>query len=406
MSTITEIDRKKALIEHGFPNANWACEPGMGSWYTEDEVNAVLSSVRKSMDWTVGFGFICEEIVEFEKQFAAYCGTTEAVSCTSAGAGLDMAMIALDLEPGDEVICPAINFKGGHYAILGQGGRLVFCEVDPRTLCADPEDVERRITPRTRAILVTHMNGLSADMDALIEVAERHPHPKHGPIKVIGDAARAVGGEYKGAKIGKKGWMNIFSFHTMKLMTTLGEGGMITTDDPELARRLRGIRMWGGKTEHWGGNYKLTKVQAAVGLVQLRRLDEMLALRYRRGQERSDLLRGFGMDEGILPLEPEGYRHTYYLHTLTVPPAWAGDRRDRIIQILRDERGVGAGVANPPTYLNLPYIRAHTEGQILPLSEDLGRRILCPSLHPLMSEADNEYVAAAVSEAFERVANE
>jgi len=147
-------------------------------------------------------------------------------------------MIALDLQPDDEVICPAVNFKGGPYAILGQGARLVFCEVDPRTLCADPEDVERRITPRTRAILVTHMNGLSADMDALLDVAERHPHPTHGPIKVIGDAARALGGEYKGSPVGKKGWMTIFSFHTMKLMTTLGEGGMITTDDPELAQLL------------------------------------------------------------------------------------------------------------------------------------------------------------------------
>ena len=114
------------------------------------------------------------------------------------------------------------------------------------------------------------MNGLSAPMDDYLEIAQRHPHPKYGPVKVIGDAARACGG-YKGTKIGKQGWMTIFSFHTMKLMTTLGEGGMITTDDADLARHLRGIRMWGTDTGGWGGNYKMSKIQAAVGSVQLRR---------------------------------------------------------------------------------------------------------------------------------------
>jgi dTDP-4-amino-4,6-dideoxygalactose transaminase len=180
---------------------------------------------------------------------------------------------------------------------------------------------------------------------------------------------------------------------------------MVTTDDPELAERLRGIRMWGSGTEEWGGNYKLTKVQAAVGLVQLRRLDEMLTRRYAHGRRRTELITQYGAGGVALPVEPQGYKHTYYLYTLTVPPEWAGGRRDRLMEILREERGVGSGVANPPVYLNHPYIRRRTQGQVLPLSEDLGRRILCPSLHPLMSEADNEYVAAAMSEAIERVAS-
>jgi perosamine synthetase len=118
-------------------------------------------------------------------------------------------MMALDLEPDDEVISPAINFWAADYAILGHC-KLVFAEVDSKTLCLDPSDVEKRITPKTRAILAIHMNGLSAPMDDLLEVAWKHPHSKHGPLKVIGDAARACGGEYMGTKIGKKGWMNIF----------------------------------------------------------------------------------------------------------------------------------------------------------------------------------------------------
>lgn len=396
-------DRKR-ILARGMPNAKWEGEPMIGGWYTEEEVEAVMQAVRTSMDWTVGFGFFCREIVEFEEQFAQYCGTADAVSVTSAGAGLDMAMRALELEPGDEIVSPAINFWAAHYSILGHGAKLVFCEVHPKTFNIDPADVEKRITPKTRAIVATHMNGLSAPMDELLEIAERHPHPKHGPIKVIGDAARACGAEYRGTKVGKKGWITIFSFHTMKLMTTLGEGGMITTDDPEAATRLRGIRMWGNETEEWGGNYKLTKIQAAVGRVQLRRLDEMVNLRIRRARERTGLLED--VPELTLPFEPPGYKHVYYLYTCLVPPRWRGKKRDRLMAVLQETFGVGSSVLNRPTYQVRPYIRKHTQGQALPLSEELGERLFCPSLHPLMSEEDNAYVAAALSEAAQIVKEE
>ncbi len=397
-------ERREEILSRGRTTANWQGEPMLGGWYTEEEIDAVVRAIRSSMDWTVGFGFYCDEIVEFEENFAEYCGTEHAVSITSAGAGLEMAMMALDLQPEDEVISPAINFPAADYSIIGQGAKLVFCEVDPETLCADPADVEKRITPNTRAINVTHMNGLSADMDALLEVAERNPHPQHGPLKVIGDAARACGGGYKGTKIGKKGWMTVFSFHTMKLMTTLGEGGMITTDDPDLHERLRAIRMWGVGTDGWGANYKMTKIQAAVGLVQLRRLDEMNARRYEMARQRTELLQN--IPELTLPSEPPGYKHTYYLYTCLVPRQWSGQKRDRLMAMLKEDYGVGCEIANPPTYESRPFVRKHTEGQRLPLSEELGARIFCPCLHPLMSEEDNEYVAAAITDAVERVGKE
>lgn len=116
-----------------------------------------------------------------------------------------MAMMALDLEPGDEVIVPAINFRAAPLSVVGQGGQIIWCEVDPRTLQADPSDVESRKTPRTRAIYPVHMNGLSAPMDDILDIANRNPHPVHGPLKVIGDAARACGGKYRDSRIGKKG---------------------------------------------------------------------------------------------------------------------------------------------------------------------------------------------------------
>jgi len=391
--------RRQKILSRGKPEKTWAGEPGLGGWYTDEEVAAAVAAIRSSMHWTDGFGFIVEEIAAFERAFADYVGTAHAVSVATASVGLDLAMRCLDLEPGDEVICPAVNFRAAPLAVLGQGGCLVFAEIDPRTFQLDPADVERRITPRTRAIFPVHMNGLSAPMDDLLALAERHPHPQHGPLKVIGDAARACGGGYRGTKIGKKGWMTVFSFHTMKLMTTLGEGGMITTDDPEAAERLRRIRQWGGG-EEWGTSLKLTKVQAAVGLVQLRRLDQMLALRAQRARERTALLDG--APKLTLPFEPPDCDHTFYLYTLLVPKAWAGERRDQVVKTLTDDFGVGCCIANPPVYLDSPYIRRMTDGQVLPLSEQLGARLLCPSLHPLMTEAQNEYVAAAIIEAVVR----
>lgn len=391
--------RRKELLAGGKPAVPLQGEPQLGGWYTEAEINAAVLAIRSSMEPHVGFGFLVKEITDFEEAFARYVGTQFAVSVSTASVGLDMAIMSLDLEPGDEVICPAVNFKASHLAVLGQGGRLVFCEIDPRTFNLDPADVERRITPRTRALLPVHMNGLSAPMDELLGLAERHPHPKHGPLKVIGDAARACGGGYKGTKIGKKGWCTVFSFHTMKLMTTLGEGGMITTDDSALAERLRAIRQWGGAG--WGTSYKMTKVQAAVGLVQLRRLDEMIARRVELARQRSRFLDG--VPELTLPCEPPECEHTFYLYTLLVPREWAGAKRDRLTAILDQDYGVGCCIANPPTYLGHPWIRERTAGQALPLSEELGSRLFCVSLHPLMTAEQNEYIAAAVIEAVERV---
>jgi dTDP-4-amino-4,6-dideoxygalactose transaminase len=397
-----DAERRKQILSRGKQEPPFRGEPALGGWYTEEEVGAAVKAIRDSMDWFTGFGFIIKEITDFEEAFARYCGTEFAVSVSTASVGLDMAMMCLDLEPGDEVICPAVNFKASHTAILGQGGKLVFCEIDPRTFNLDPADVERRLTTRTRAILPVHMNGLSAPMGDLLEIAERHPHPKHGPLKVIGDAARACGGGYKGTKIGKKGWCTVFSFHTQKLMTTLGEGGMITTDDAKLAERLGAIRQWGG--EGWGSSYKMTKVQAAVGSVQVRRLDEMIARRVALARQRMELLEG--VPELTLPYEPPECDHTFYLYTLLLPREWAGRKRDRLVKILDEEYGVGCAIANPPTYLSHPFIREQTAGQSLPLSEEIGSRLFCPSLHPLMTGEQNEFIAAAIIESVERVRQE
>ncbi|MGD0090126.1 MAG: DegT/DnrJ/EryC1/StrS family aminotransferase, partial [Planctomycetota bacterium] len=194
-----------------------------------------------------------------------------------------------------------------------------------------------------------------------------------------------------------------FSFHTMKLMTTLGEGGMIVTDDPALATRLRGLRQWGNETDGWGSSYKMTRVQAAVGLVQLARLDEMNAQRVRRARERLALLEG--LPELTLPYEPPGYEHVFYFFTCMVPESWAGEKRDRLLKLLLDDYGVGTAVCNPPVWEGSPFIRRHTEDQVnsLPVSVLTARRLFGVSLHPQMTEEENAYIAAALWDAVERL---
>jgi dTDP-4-amino-4,6-dideoxygalactose transaminase len=394
---------RKEILSRGKPEPKdvlWWGEPNLGGWYTEAEIEAAVRAIRESNDWAVGFGPNPKVIEEFENAFAEYCGAKYAIAINSCGTGLDMAMRCLDLEPGDEVISPAINYKAAHLAIIGQGGKVVFCDVDPKTLNLDPEDVERRITPRTRAIFPVHMNGLPAPIDELLDIAERHPHPKHGPLKVISDAARSCGATYKGEKIGSKGWMTVFSFHTQKLMTTLGEGGAITTNDPIVAKRLRDIRQFGGE-DGWGSNYKMTKVQAAVGLVQLRRLDEMNRRRREAAHRRTKLLSG--TPELILPYEPPDCEHVYYVYSILVQPEWAGEKRDKIISIMREKFGIACSISNPPTYLRWSYISRNCEFTKLEVSEDIGRRLFCPPLHPLLTEEQELYICASLLETIDMI---
>ena len=399
---LDDATRQKALAR-GKPEPKdvpWWGEPNLGVWYTEAEVSAIVAAVRESMDWTVGFGPDARQIAEFEEKFAAYCGAKHAVAINSCGTGLDMAMRALALEPGDEVICPAVNYKAAHLAIIDRGATVVFCDIDERTLNLDPADLESRVTPRTRAIYPVHMNGLPAPMDELRDITERHQHPKYGPPKIIYDAARACGAGYKGRRVGADGWLTAFSFHTQKLMTTLGEGGMITTDDDSLARRLRDMRQFGGE-EEWGSNYKMTKVQAAVGLVQLARLDEMNQQRRQAARRRTQYLEGL---EGVtLPAEPPDYEHVYYVFGILVAEGLGGAGRDEIIRIMRENHGIHCSVSNPPTYLRWPYIARHCRHENLPVSEDVGRRLICPPLHPLLTEEQELYISVSLTEAVRTV---
>lgn len=392
---------KKDILKRGKPKTLWEGEPHLGSIYGEEEVEAAVAAIRDSFDVTRGFGFSAPPIPDFEAAFAQYVDTKHAIAINSAGPGLDMAMRYLDLQPGDEVIVPAVNFVAAPLAVVGAGGQIVWGEIDPVTLQLDPNDVEKRITPRTRAIFPVHMNGLSAPMDDLLELANRHPHEKHGPLAVIGDAARACGGGYRGTKIGKKGLMTIFSFHTMKNMVTLGEGGMITTDDDNVESFCRSSRFFGMATDSWGTSNVMTKVQAAVGMVQLRKLNSFIAARHRLAVRRHELLQG--IPELQLPLEPSDCEHSYYLYTCLVCREWRGEKRDLLMKMMDEEFGVKCLIANRPAYADRKYLRDRTPGQRLELSEEIGQRLCCVPIHPAMPNEDNEYICAALIDCIEQI---
>ena len=394
-------ERRQQILRDNKPETLWEGEPLLGSIYGEEEVEAVVAAMRAAFDVSKGFGFAAPPIPDFEKAFADYVGTKHAVAINSAGPGLDMAMRYLDLQPGDEVIVPAVNFVAAPLAVIGAGGQVVWGEVDPRTFQLDPNDVEKRITPRTRAIFPVHMNGLSAPMDDYFELAERYPHEEHGPLAVIGDAARACGGGYKGTKIGKKGLLTVFSLHTMKNICTLGEGGMITTDNDDVAAYCRSTRFYGGDTEVWGTSNVMTTPQAAVGLVQLRKLDDLIAGRRRLAHQRHEFLAE--VPELTLPYEPPDCEHSFYLYTCLAPEHWAGEKRDKLMKTMDDEFGVKCVIANPPVYTYRTFLRDHTPGQTLPASEKLGARLFCVPIHPAMSDEDNEYISASVIECVERL---
>lgn len=381
----------------------WPGEPGMGGWYTAAEHAAVAAVMAEMTGWTHAYRRVHQEA--FEEAFAAYTGAAHAVAVNSGGVALDLAMACLDAQPGDEVISCAINFPGSHLAVLGAGLRLVLAEPDPRTLNLDPADVAVRMTRRTVAVLITHMNGLPADVGGITAAAgARARELGIATPRIVVDAARAPGAATPAGRVGGDGaWITMFSFHRKKLMTTLGEGGMLTTGCAATARALRRLRSF-GHGQVWGSSYRMTEAQAAVGVVQLGRLEEMLAPRITLAHARTGQLADVA---GItLPVEPAGFRHVYSLYTVICDPCWPLGARDRIHHLLHDAR-VGVVIANPPTYAANRLIAERTAGQWpLPVAEDVAARLFCTALHPLMSEAENTRIATAVRAALDQVRRE
>lgn len=342
----------------------------------EEEAEAVKEVLLsgKLTEWRPEGGPLCRE---FERAFASYVGAKHAVAVSSGTAALHAALVALGIGPGDEVIVPDFTFVATANAVLLAGATPVLVDIDPETYNIDVESVRRAVSKRTKAIIAVHLYGLPADMGPIMELAERLG------VYVIEDAAQAHGSEYRGRRAGCLGHVACFSFYATKVITTGGEGGMVTTNDDEVAQRLRSIRTHGqregGDTERLGHNYRMTEMQAAIGLVQLKKLGAFLEARRRNAEELTSWLRGA---EGVkVPVEPPGYRHNWYLYTIEVE----GPIRDRLVDLLNRE-GCGAAV-----YYRAPVHAAPLHAKLSKRIDDLSRaerasrRVLQLPVHPAVS---------------------
>jgi dTDP-4-amino-4,6-dideoxygalactose transaminase len=293
------------------------------------------------------------KIQAFEAAFAAYHGVSHAIAVNSATSGLHAAVAACGIGPGDEVIVPPYTFTATATAVLHHNAIPVFVDVDPETFCLDPRSVEAAITPRTKAIIPVHLLGHPADMDRILAIARQHG------VKVIEDCAQAPGARYKGRLVGTMGDCGVFSFQETKNMAT-GEGGMVITNDPGLAERARMVRNHGeaviaGEARKYltstiGWNYRMTEIEAAIGLVQLAKLDRL-------NQARRDLayslLDRLPRHPGLkYPAEAAHIEHVYHVFGMTYDEAAVGLPRARFIEALAAE-GVPVGPGYPrPLYHN------------------------------------------------------
>jgi perosamine synthetase len=307
-------------------------------------------------------------INRFEEAFAAFCGTKHAIAVCNGTVALHVALLGMDIGPGDEVIVPTLTFVATANAVAYCGAKPVFVDCEPDTWNMDVGRIEERITPQTRGIIVVHLFGHPVDMDAVWEIANRHN------LFVVEDAAEAHGAEYKGRRAGQLGQVATFSFYGNKIITT-GEGGMIVTDDDALASKMRQIKGQGQdpKRRYWfpmlGYNYRMTNIQAAIGLGQLERIDWHLA---RRREVAGWYLEDLGhRSELRLQAEQPWARNAYWINSVVISEH-ARLSRDQIM-VAMEQRRIETRPFFYPMH-TLPMYRDLAAGQQLPVAESCAAR--------------------------------
>ncbi|NVM52212.1 MAG: DegT/DnrJ/EryC1/StrS family aminotransferase [Candidatus Helarchaeota archaeon] len=307
----------------------------------EEEIEAVVR-VLKSKRLTLLSG---KRIKKFEKEFANYIGTKYAIAVNSGTAALHVALNALGVGPGDEIIIPPFTFVATATAVLHQNAIPIFVDIDPKTYCINPAEIEKSITPKTKGIIPVHLFGHPANMDRIIKIAKQHN------LFVIEDACQAHGAEYKGKRVGSIGDLGCFSFFESKNMMT-GEGGIITTDDEELAEVTRLVRHHGEPSwyvyDRLGYNYRMTEVQAALGLVQLKKLDKLNQIRIDHAHYLTENLQDI---DGIqLPYESKDVKHVYHGYIPLMKPEKLNISKDRFLEKLNEGVPITKRIYPHPLY--------------------------------------------------------
>lgn len=360
------------------------CEPTLGG----NEMKYVQQAIETN--WISSAGRF---IRDFEARFAEICGVKYGIACANGTVAMHLAMATLGLEPGDEVIIPTFTMIATANAVTYCGAKPVLVDMEPGYWQMDLNQVEAKITPRTKAIVPVHIYGHPTDMDPLMALAE-----KHG-IMVIEDAAEAHGAEYKGRRTGGLGHAAGFSFYGNKIITT-GEGGMVTTNDRELAQLAWNLRdhAFSHERHFWhkfvGFNYRMTNLQAAVGLAQVEQLDGFVASRRRNAAEYNCRLHGI---PGIrTPAEAPWAKNVYWMYGIMVDEAEYGMSRDALRQVLADH-GIETRTFFIPMHCQ-PVYWQQFKGERYPVAEDLCKRgFYLPSASSLSLD-EIEYVAGVIRE--------
>ena len=351
-----------------------------------DEIEPVVREVMESQGFVMG-----PEVGGLEAEIAEYCGAAHAVGCASGTDALLLPLMAIDLGPGDEVITSPYTFFATGGSIWRTGARPVFVDIEPDTYNIDPGAIEAAITERTRAIIPVHLYGQAADMDPIREIAARHD------LMVLEDAAQAIGAAYHGRRTGTLGTVAAFSFYPSKNLGGFGDGGMVATDDPVLARRMARLRVHGMEPKYChhevGLNSRLDALQAAVLRVKLRHLDAWTAGRREVADRYRGLFASHGMDEMVqLPVERPGNFHVYNQFVVRVPATI----RDEMRQHLAD-RKIGTEIYYPiPLHLQPCFASLGHKPGDFPRTEAASRETIALPIYPELTEAEQRYVVGAM----------
>lgn len=346
------------------------------------EVDAAIQGVLDSCGFILG-----PEVAKLEEEFAAYCGSRFGIGVNSGTSALHLSLLAAGIGPGDEVITVPFTFVATVSAIEYAGAKPVFVDIDPETFNMDPALIEAAITPRTRAIIPVHLHGLMAEMDPILDIARRHN------LIVIEDACQAHGAEYKGKRAGSLGDLAAFSFYPGKNLGAYGEGGMVVTGNPDLAKKVRMLRDWGAEKKYHhelrGYNYRLEGIQGATLRVKLKYLEEWTEERRRAAANYNRLLAG----TGIPVPQPKPYqRHVYHVYAIRTK------QREKW-QAALAQQGIQTGIHYPfPVHLLPAYADLGYKAGDFPHAEAAAKEVLSLPMFPELTDAQCETVARAVLE--------
>jgi len=348
----------------------------------KDEINEAVARVLES-----GWFILGQEVEAFEEDFAAYCGLSHGVGVGSGTEALHLALLACGVGPGDEVITVPHTAVATVAAIELTGARPVFVDIDPANYTINPAQLESRITARTRAVVPVHLYGQAADLDPILEIAQRHG------LTVVEDCAQAHGAEYKGQRVGAFGGVACFSFYPTKNLGAYGDGGMVVTDDGALAQKVRLLRQYGWEKRYVssvrGLNSRLDELQAAILRVKLGHLDEWNQARRARARLYNELLAGSGV---ATPTEMDYGRHVYHLYVVRCP------HRDELKSYLA-EHGVGTGIHYPvPIHLQEAYHDLGYRRGDFPVTEACADEILSLPMYPELREDEVGEIVKLVKE--------